>query len=630
MRSTYSRRLPSVLVVLMTLLLIPAAVVFADEGAVPKREDIAEQYKWDLSALYPTDEAWEKDFKQLQGGFDAFDQYKGHLNESAHMLIGCLKLYDSLDIILSRLYVYAFLKSDENQRADKYQQMGGRIRALNSQFGAATSFIDPEILSIPGDRLQSFLNSTPELDIYRFYIENLVRQQEHVLSPREEELLALAGPTTSAPHNIFSMLDNADMTYGTTIDEDGNEIELTKERYYKLLESKDREVRRRANQTYNEAYIKVQNTLAATLGASAQQDWFYTQARGFKSTLERKLFANNIPTEVFQNLIKAVDDNLEPLHKWTALRKKVLGYDTLYTYDLSVPLVPESKSEYKWEEAKEIVLEGVKPLGERYYNDFKTALNSRWIDVFETKGKASGAYQWGAYGTHPFVLMNYNRTMNAVFTLAHEMGHAMNFYYSGQKEPNLYSGQYTFTAEVASTANEAVLMKYMLEHVSDKKEKMALLNHYIEQIIGTFYTQVMFSEFELALHERIESGGAVSPQFLRETYRDIFQKYWGPELVIDSINDLGCMRIPHFYSSFYVYQYATCYAAAQMISQKIINEGDDYLPTYYQFLETGRSKYPVQILQEAGADMLTPEPINRTIKLFGELVDQMEKLLLEG
>jgi oligoendopeptidase F len=277
-----------------------------------------------------------------------------------------------------------------------------------------------------------------------------------------------------------------------------------------------------------------------------------------------------------------------------------------------------------------MVLEGVKPLGSQYYDDLAVALESRWIDVYETQGKSSGAYQWGAYGSHPVVLLNYNGTMNAVFTLAHEMGHAMNSYYSNQKEPNLYAGQSLFTAEVASTCNEAVLMKYMLDKIDDKQEKMALLNYYIEQIVGTFYTQVMFSEFELAIHSKVESGGAVSADYLRKTYRDIYQKYWGPDLVIDSVNDMGGMRIPHFYRPYYVYQYATCYAAAQMISQRIIDEGDGYLPTYQQFLETGRSKYPVDILQAAGADMLTPNPVDKTMELFGMLVDEMEVLLLEG
>jgi oligoendopeptidase F len=457
-----------------------------------------------------------------------------------------------------------------------------------------------------------------------------MRKKEHILSDKEEALLALVGPVASAPSRIFTMLNDADISYGSIIDEEGNELQLTKQRYYKVMESTDRRVRRDANKAYNEAYLNYLNTLAATLTTSIKRDYFFMKARGYNSCLEMSLDRYHIPVSVFHNLIDAVNANLAPLHKLTALRKRTLGYDTLYTYDLSVPLVPKVKEEYPYEESRAMVLNGLKPLGEKYLHQFENGLNSGWVDVYETEGKGSGAYQWGTYSTHPYVLLNHGGTLEDVFTIAHEMGHAMHAEYTNRREPYIYSNHSLFVAEVASTCNEAVLMKHLLENAKDKKEKMALLNYYIRQITGTFFTQVMFSEFELAIHERIESGQALSADYLRKTYREIYQKYWGPELVIGKDRDLGCLRISHFYRQYYVYQYATCYAAAQMLSQKLLEDKEGFWNTYEQFLSTGSSKYPVDILKDAGVDMTTPEPIDRTIKLFGELVDEMERLLDEN
>jgi len=467
------------------------------------------------------------------------------------------------------------------------------------------------------------------LGLYKFYLQDLIRKSKHILSAKEEAIMALAGPLESSPSKIFTMIEDADMTYGSVYDEDSNKVELTKERAYKLMESNDRRVRRDVNSVYNEAYLKRVNTLAATLDASIKKDYFNMQARHYNSCLEMSLNGDNIPVSVFHNLIDAVNTNLGPLHKWTALRKRILGYDTLYTYDLYAPLTKNKPKEYTYEEAKKIVLKGLKPLGKEYLKNFEKGLNSRWIDVYETQGKGSGGYQWGSYTSHPYILMNYNGTLENVFTLAHEMGHAMQSFYTNKNEPYIYSDHSLFVAEVASTCNEALLMKYLIKHVKDKEEKIRLLDYYIEQIVGTFYTQVMFSEFELAIHNRIESGNAVSADYFRKTYRDIYQKFWGPELVIGKINDLGGMRISHFYREYYVYQYATCYAAAQLLSQKILDKKKGALQSYMKFLSTGSSEYPVDILKDAGVDMTTPEPIDNTIKLFGQLVDQMEQLLDE-
>jgi len=616
--------------VLLSFLIV--ALPLLSKGAsdkIPQRSDIADQYKWKVEDIYPDTSSWEKDFNFLKENIDRFKPFKGHLGDSAAVLLTCLQLSDSLSVIDNNLYVYAYLKLDEDNRISKYQELAGRISNLSSQMSQATSFIEPEILSLGKDKLTAMMQAEPKLGLYKFYLQDLIRKTKHILSAKEEAILALAGPLESSPSKIFTMIEDADMTYGSVYDEDSNKVELTKERAYKLMESKDRRVRRDVNHVYNEAYLKRLNTLAATLDASIKKDYFNMQARHYNSCLEMSLNGDNIPISVFHNLVDAVNANLEPLHKWTALRKRILGYDTLYTYDLYAPLTKNKPKEYTYENAKKIVLEGLKPLGKEYLKNFKKGLESRWIDVYETQGKGSGGYQWGSYTSHPYILMNFNGTLENVFTLAHEMGHAMHSFYTNRNEPYIYSGHSLFVAEVASTCNEALLMKYLIKNTKDREEKIRLLDYYIEQIIGTFYTQVMFSEFELAIHNRIESGNAVSSDYFRKTYRDIYQKYWGPELVIGKINDLGGMRISHFYREYYVYQYATCYAAAQMLSQKILDKGKGALPRYMKFLSTGTSEYPVDILKDAGVDMTTPEPINNTIKLFGQLVDQMEQLLNE-
>jgi oligoendopeptidase F len=610
--------------------LIAVSAFSADVGSVPQRSDIDAKYKWKVEDIFPDNQAWERNFNSLKAGLGEFDKYRGHLGDSPDMLLKCLRLKDSLSLIGDNLFVYAYLKLDEDNRVSEYQEMADRISGLSAEVEEPRAFVEPEILSLDSTKLQSFVKQKPELGVYGFYLEDLMRKKKHILSEKEEALLALAGPVASAPSKIFTMINDADISYGSIKDEDGNEVQLTKERYSKFLESSDRRVRRDASTAFNRAYLDYVNTLAATLASSVKRDYFYMKARGYNSCLEMSLDEDNIPVSVFHNLIQAVNANLEPLHKWTALRKRILGYDTLYTYDLYVPLLPEQKKEYKYEEAEKMILNGLKPMGKDYLKEFQNGLNSGWIDVFETQGKGSGAYQWGTYSSHPYLLMNYNGTLENVFTLAHEMGHALHSVYTNRHEPYIYSDHSLFVAEVASTCNEAVLMKYLLEQTQDKKEKMYLLNYYIEQIIGTFYTQVMFSEFELAIHERIENGEAISADYLRQTYRDIYQKYWGPELVIGENNDLGGMRISHFYRQYYVYQYATCYAAAQMLSQRIIAGESGILETDKNFLSTGKSKYPVKILQDAGVDMTTPEPIDRTIKLFAKLVDEMERLLNES
>jgi oligoendopeptidase F len=603
------------------------AITFAETGKVKQRSEIEDKYKWDLSEIFVSDSAWEKGMEQFKALIPQMEQFKGQLGNSAEMLLHCLTLRDTIGILVERLYTYAYLRLDEDNRVGETQEMGGRISALSSEFDQVTSYIRPELLGLDPATLRSWIDANPGLKVYEFHLSDLQRQKQFVLPAREEELLALAGPVTRVPSDVFQMLNDADIKYGTIKDESGNEVELTKERYSAFLNSRDRRVRKDAMDTYTGAYLKYQNGLASALSGSVQQDWFYTQARGYKTCLENSLSQDNIPPAVFHALLAAVNSNLAPLHKWATLRKRILGIDTLYPYDLYVPLQNSIDRKYSYEEAKKIIIDGLKPLGADYNTNFANGLNARWVDVYETEGKGSGAYQWGTYKTHPVLLMNFSGTLESVFTLAHEMGHAMHSFYTDRNEPYIYHGHSLFNAEVGSTCNEAILMKYLLKNAKSKEEKMYLLNYYIEQVIGTFYTQVMFSEFEIAIHEKVESGGALSAESMRKTYRDIYQKFWGPELVIGENHDLAGLRISHFYRMYYVYQYATCYAAAQALSQKVFSEGKKFLPTYMQFLSTGLSMYPVDNLKRAGVDMTTSEPVDRTIKLFGELVNQMEVLL---
>lgn len=619
-----------ILLLAMALTVFAAVTVVSQTATVPQRSDIDDKYKWNLEDMYADLDAWEKDFNYVKENLSRLGEFKGRLGESAEMILGCMQLSEQLNTVNDNLYVYAYLKLDEDNRISAYQELTGRISTLNAELGEAESFIEPELLSIDSKKLQSFLAEKSELETYRFYFEDLIRQKQHILSPEEETILALAGPVGNAPQEIFTMLTAADISWGTVIDEEGNEVELTRGRWGRFAESPDRRLRRDASSVYNEAYLKYLNTLSASLAGSLKKDYFLMKARGYNSCLESSLSGNNIPTSVFYNLIDAVDANLEPLHKWTALRKKILKLDTVYTYDLYAPLIDEGKKEYTYEEAQEIVLKGLKPMGDGYLADLEKGLNSGWIDVFETQGKGTGGYQWGTYTSHPYILMNYNGTLDWVFAIAHEMGHALHEDYTNRSEPYHYASHSLFLAEVASTCNEAVLMQYLLQNTEDKNEKITLLNYYIEQIVGTFYTQVMFSEFERAVHERVESGGAFSADYFRKTYRDIYQKYWGPDVVIGPNNDMGGMRISHFYRQFYVYQYATGYAAAQLMSKKILSGEKGYLDTYQKFLATGSSKYSVEVLKDAGVDMTTPEAVDYTLKLFGELVDEMERLLAEG
>ena len=619
----------------MTVLSLPIFLMsvtpslFAEDTQIPQRSDIDEKYKWNLEIMYPNLDAWESDFTYVKENFERLESYKGHLGESADILYEYLKLEEELNIKADKLSTYAGLKLCEDNRISAQQELSGRIRALKLQMRHTSSFKRPELLNMDSAKLKMFLQAKPKLETYRFYIEDIIRRREHILSPEEEEILALSGLISNSPGRIFSMLTEADMSFGSIYDEDSNLVMLTEERYSKFRTSTNRRVRRDSHEAYYGTYKKYANTIAASLGGAIKKDLFKMKARGYKSCLEMGLSYNNIPVSVYYNLIKTVNANLEPLHKWAKLKKKILGYDTLCPYDLYVPLAPASNHEYSYEQAMEMVIEGMEPMGERYLADFKAGLNSGWIDVFETEGKSSGAFSGGSYSSPPYILLNYNGTIEWIFTLVHEMGHSMQSYYVNQAEPYIYAGYSTFVGEVASTGCEAVLMKHLIKNAKSKQEKMFLLNLYVKNIRTTFFRQIMFAEFELAIHTHLENGGAFSKDYFRKTFSEIYQKYWGEALTVDELSGMLGLVIPHFYWQYYVYQYSTSFAAAQLISQKIVDGDKAALDSYMKFLATGSSKYPVDALKEAGVDMTQQEPILHTIQLFENLVDELEMLLDE-
>jgi oligoendopeptidase F len=599
----------------------------AEKKKLPKREEIDSQYKWKLEDMYESDAAWEADFRRVKELLPKLEQYRGHLAESAESLLNSLNIKQEISLLMERLFVYARMRRDENNANTAYQALTDRASSLSVQVGSATSFMVPEILSIPEDKLMSFVRETEGLKQYEFYFKELFRQKQHVLSAEQEEILAQAGELAGAPGNIFRMLNNADMKFPKVKDDDGDEVELTHGRYVQFMESPNRVVRKAAFQAMYDTYRKNKNTIAATLNASVKKDVFYGRVRKYESALKASLDDDNIPVSVYDNLIRTVRDNLPTFYRYMDLRKKMLGVDELHMYDIYVPLVAEADSKISYEKAYETMIKGLSPLGEQYTALLKEAQEKGWIDVFENEGKTSGAYSWGAFGTHPYVLLNYHETVDNMFTIAHEMGHALHSYFSDETQPYLYAQYTIFVAEVASTVNESLLMDWMLKNTKDKKEKMYLLNHYLEQFRGTVFRQTMFAEFEKLIHEKVEQGEALTPEALCKLYRDLNKDYYGDQVVIDDDIEMEWARIPHFYNAFYVYKYATGFSAATALSQQILKEGDSAVSRYLNFLKSGGSNYPLELLKGAGVNMETPEPIQSALNVFSNLLNQLEELV---
>ena len=601
----------------------------SDKKKLIKRSEQEKKNTWAIEDLYVSVDMWQKEYDQINEILPKALEYQGRLGKSAELLYDFLQLSDEISKLLERVYVYANQKYHEDTNNPIYQDLSNKANALSVQVSSALSFATPEVLSIPEETISQFRIDKVDLKQYSFYINDILRQKPHILSGEMEELLADAGEMAEAPSNIFSMFDNADIRFPEIKDEEGDEVQITHGRYIRLLESEDPRVRKDAFQGLYKTYDSFRNTLAASFSSNVKQEAFFAKARKYSSTLEKALDGGNIPVDVYTNLISAVHDNMDIMYRYVKLRKKLLGLDELHMYDMYTPLISDVKMEVPFEEAKKIVAEGLNTLGEDYGKILKEGYDNRWIDIYENENKRSGAYSWGAYGTHPYVLLNYNDTLDNVFTLAHEMGHAIHSYYSDKTQPYVYAGYRIFVAEVASTCNESLLIDYMLKNTKDKKEKAYLINHFLDKFKGTLFRQTMFAEFEMITHRMVEEGESLTADSLCKIYHDLNKLYFGDDVVIDSEIDMEWARIPHFYNAFYVYQYATGYSAAIALSRRILNEGKPAVDDYINFLSSGSSNYPIELLKKAGVDMSTKEPVNQALKLFSDLLDQMEELMEE-
>ena len=596
--------------------------------SIPERKDVNFADTWALTNLYGSDAEWHEDFQWNQDYLKFVKGYQGRLGESAQLLYNWLQLGDEMSLIFEHLAVYAFRRADEDTRATKPQEMCAQLTNFMTQLNTATAFETNEILAIPDEKLEQFYKEVPALEGYRRHLDEIRRRRAHILSPAEERLLAMAGELSENPDNIFSMLNDADLTFPDAIDAQGEAHHVTHGSYIPMMYGPDRTLRKSAFESLYGVYESHKNTLAATLAAQAKQLWFFAQARNYPSALAAALDRTEVPESVYHSLIDAVRENLPKLHRYTSLRKKLLGVEELHFYDLYANMVGDVEMKFTFQEAKELVLKALAPLSENYLNGLRAGFEGRWIDVYENVGKRSGAYSSGAR-PHPFVLLNFQGTLNDVFTLAHEMGHAMHSEMSYVNQPVVYSDYVIFVAEVASTCNEALLMEYLLNHTTDKREKAYLINYFLEQFRTTLYRQTMFAEFELKINELAQQGQGITADRCCEIYRKLNEDYFGKDIVVDDQIALEWARIPHFYYNYYVYQYATGYAAAIAISRRILKEGQPAVDDYFKFLSGGCSMPPIDLLKLAGVDLSTPAPIHQALELFDQLIDQLDELLAE-
>ena len=599
-----------------------------DNRTFKNREDIPLKDRWATEDLYASDELWEQELRRMTEQGKVMAGYAGTLGRDARTLLSYMQKLEDIQVLSAQLSNYAQRKGDEDTRVAAYQAMVSKFSAAFVELNTSTSFEIPELLAIPDDTLEQFYAQEPDLLRFRRFIGDQRRLKKHTLSPAEEKLLAAAGNVTRLPSDAFGMLENADMTFPAAIDSEGREHSLTGGTFVPLQMSPDRQLRKDA---YEKLYTRLgefKNTSAALLYGQVKQLKFYADARHYDSSLEASLSRTNVPTSVYHNLIEAVHQNMDKMHRYVRLRKKMLGVDELHFYDVYTNLVKGVDRYISIEEAKETVYDALAPLGEEYQAILKHGFENRWIDVYENPGKRGGAYSSGAR-VHPFVLLNHSGTLKSQFTLAHEMGHALHSYFSNRTQKPLDSHYVIFVAEVASTCNEALLMEYLLNKTTDKRERAFLINHFLEQFKGTLYRQTMFAEFELKMGELVQAGVPLTAAKLCEEYRKLNELYFGPDMICDDYIAMEWARIPHFYYNYYVFQYATGYSAAIALSQKILKEGQSAVEKYLEFLSGGRSKPPVELLKGAGVDMSSPEPVNEALALFGRLVEEMEQLVEE-
>lgn len=593
---------------------------------IPQRNEIPAEHKWSIEDLYATDAAWEQDLSKAKEFPAMIASYKGLLSTDSAKLLEYLKYDDDMTVILENMINYAQRKNDEDTREAKYQDMVSRLEMLFVDISGASAFVTPEILSISDETMERFYKEQPGMELYRLCIDRVRRRKAHFLSEAEERIMALAGDMTNSPDTIFSMLDDADMKFPDAVDKDGNKHQVTHGSYIPLMHSNDRTLRKSAFESLYGVYENFKNTSAAVLASQVKCLTFNARARRYESTLEAALSGNEVPVEVYKQLIEAVHENMDYMYKYVKLRKKLLGVDELHAYDLYAPIVSDIEVKIPFDQAKQEVYDSLAPMGEDYRAIFREGIVNRWIDIYENEGKRSGAYSAGAR-VHPYVLLNHKDTLDSEFTLAHEMGHAIHSYLSNKNQPVVYADYVIFVAEVASTCNESLLMQHLLKTTTDKKRRAYLINYFLEQFRTTLYRQTMFAEFELMINEKVENGESLTAEALCDMYRKLNLLYYGEDIVIDHELDMEWARIPHFYYNYYVYQYATGFSAAIALSQRILKEGESAVKDYIGFLSGGCSKDPISLLRGAGVDMTSKKPVTEALKLFGELIDEMEDLM---
>ena len=595
---------------------------------IPKRSEVDPKNTWATEDLFANDEAWEQAMAELASMPEQMASFRGRLGESGACLLDYFRLSDTYSLKISRAANYAFRKADEDTAVGRYQEMRGKIISLDVAVSSASAFDTPEILAIPDETLERFYRETPDLQLYRRALDKIRARRAHVLSDAEEKLLASAGEMAESPEQIGSMFRDADLKFPEAVDANGEKHQLTQGSYIPMLQSADRVLRKSAFETLYHTFGSFKNTTAACLDAQMKQLIFFARARKYDSALDASLARTEVPVSVYTNLIQTVSDNLPYMYRYVRLRKKLMGLDELHMYDIYTTLVSDAEREITFEQAKQTVLEGLAPLGAEYRAMLEEGFANRWIDVYENEGKRSGAYSSGAL-PHPYVLLNHQNTLDSQFSLAHEMGHALHSYLSLKNQPTVYSDYVIFVAEVASTCNEVLLMRHLLSKTTDKRERAYLINYFLEQFRGTLYRQTMFAEFELMMSRRAEAGQALTADALCEMYYDLNKKYYGEDVVVDREIAMEWARIPHFFYNFYVFQYATGFSAAVAIANRILREGQPAVDDYLKFLSSGSTMDPISLLKIAGVDMASPAPINDALKIFDDLISEMEALCAE-
>ena len=592
------------------------------------RDQIDSKYKWNIEAMIPDESVISGELETIKKEAEAYgEDFAGRLTESADTLLAAFQKRDDIWRRLEKIYVYARMRRDENNAETKYQAMADQCNSVIAAVSASMAFFTPELLSASEETILAYIDAAPGLEIYRFAICDTMRQKAHILTQAEENILAQMSEITGATNDIFTMLNNADIKFGTIIDEDGDETEVTHGNFIKFMESHDRDVRKNAYNAVYDAYKELINTIASAYNYNTKTDVVSARIRKYESARAAALSGDNIPAEVYDNLVAEVHKNLPAMHRYVELRKKLLGVDKLYMYDMYVPLIKLPETSVSFEEGLDIMRDALQPLGEEYLTKMNKGIEEGWIDVYENKGKTSGAYSFGCYDSYPYILLNYTDTLKDVFTIIHEMGHSMHSRYTRDEQPYIYGSHSIFTAEVASTVNESLLMQHLLRTKDEKEMRKYLLNMHLEEFRTTLFRQTMFAEFEDITHKAIESGETLTAEWMCQQYEDLNAQYYGSAVEKDDVIRYEWARIPHFYNAFYVYKYATGYSAATAISKKILTEGKPAAQDYIRFLKTGESDYPIELLKIAGVDMSSPIPVQQAMETFNQLLDEFESLL---